>query len=92
VDAAQLDLPAYRDLSEKGADRCGLTSLAGRTVGASFVGMAAATLVIGELIRLADGAHGYDLIDCHLRSVGHKTVIQATTLPILNPGTTALFR
>jgi len=87
-DAVQLDLPAYRNLAEKGVDKCGLTSLAGRTVGAPFVGLIAASLVIGELIRLANGAHGYDLIDGHLRSLDHKTVVETRAIPIFNPGTT----
>ena len=34
----RIDLPAYKKLAAAGLDRCGLTQLAGRTVGASFVG------------------------------------------------------
>ncbi|MDN5870351.1 MAG: hypothetical protein L0H73_06485 [Nitrococcus sp.] len=38
--AIRIDLPAYKSLAASGADRCGLTQLAGRTVGAPFVGAA----------------------------------------------------
>jgi hypothetical protein len=92
VEAPKLDLPAYRDLATKGVNQCGLTSLAGRTVGAPFVGVVAATLVISELLRLANGAHGYDLVDCHLRAIDHRTAIKAAALPSLNPGTTDILK
>jgi hypothetical protein len=61
-------------------------------VGAPFVGVTAATLVIAELIRLANGAHAYDFIDGHLRAFHHRTVSAAPELPAFNPGTTALRR
>jgi hypothetical protein len=89
ADNPTLELPAYRALAAKGLDRCGLTSLAGRTVGAPFAGAVAATLVVGELIRLANGAHGYDFIDGHLRSLDNRTVATAKVLRPFNPGTTA---
>ena len=34
----RIDLPAYQAMEATGADRCGLTQIAGRTVGAPFVG------------------------------------------------------
>lgn len=87
-DGVTIDLPAYKALAAAGLDRCGLTQLAGLTVGAPFVGAIAASLVIGDMLRLIAGAHVYDLIDAHLRSLGHRTVIQAApTLPF-NPGST----
>ena len=54
-DEATIDLPAYRALAAAGVDRCGLTRLAGVTVGAPFVGVIAASLVIGDLLRLTAG-------------------------------------
>jgi hypothetical protein len=87
-DTPKLDLPAYQALAAKGADRCGLTSLAGRTVGAPFVGAVAASLVIAELIRLANGAHTYDFFDGHLRALDRRTVAPSAGLPLFNPGTT----
>lgn len=85
---ASLNLPAYESLAANGADRCGLTQLAGRTVGAPFVGTAAASLVIGEVLRLMHGAHSYELIDGHLRSLKHRTVVSATQSFPFNPGIT----
>lgn len=87
--SVRTDLPAYQALAAAGIDRCGLTQLAGRTVGAPFVGAVAACLVIAELLRLANGAHAYDLIDGHLRDLSHSTVAPGGELPPFNPGTTA---
>lgn len=85
----RIDLPAYKKLATSGLDRCGLTQLAGRTVGAPFVGAVAAAIVIGEVLRLANGGHGYDLVDGHLRDLTYRTVIEAQERPPFNPGTTA---
>lgn len=85
----RIDLPAYQALAAEGVDRCGLTQLAGRTVGAPFVGAIAATIVISELLRLVNGAHGYDLVDGHLRNLDHRTVVAAQELPPVNLGSTA---
>ncbi|HVU19483.1 MAG TPA: hypothetical protein VHE09_02055 [Rhizomicrobium sp.] len=90
AEGPKLDLPAYQALAANGADRCGLTSLAGRTVGAPFVGAIAATLVIAELVRLANGAHTYDFMDGHLRALDKRTVALAAQPTLVNPGTTRL--
>lgn len=84
----RIDLPAYQSLEATGADRCGLTELAGRTVGAPFVGAVAAATVIGELLRMVNGAHGYELIDGHLKNLDHRTVVGAPQEPPFNPGST----
>lgn len=84
----RLDLPAYQSLAATGADRCGLTQLAGRTVGAPFVGAIAGAAVVAELLRMVNGAHGYDLLDGHLKDFGHRTVVLAQELPPFNPGST----
>jgi hypothetical protein len=84
------DLPAYLALAAAGADRCGLTQLAGRTVGAPFVGAVAAATVIGELLRLANGGHAYDLFDCHLSNLDHRTTVSAVVETPFNPGTTLM--
>ncbi len=83
-----LDLPAYKSLAASGADRCGLTRLAGRTVGAPFVGAIAGAAVVAELLRLVNGGRGYDLIDAHLKDLSHRTVVPAENLPPFNPGST----
>lgn len=90
-DSAQIvsvDLPAYKALAATGVDQCGLTQLAGRTVGAPFVGAIAGAAVIAELLRMVNGAHGYDFLDGHLKDLGYRTVVQAQELPPFNPGST----
>lgn len=84
------DRPAYEKLAASGLDQCGVTQLAGRTVGAPFVGAVAAAFVITEALRVANGAHGYDLIDGHLREVKHLTVVEAVDRSPVNPGSTAI--
>ena len=49
VSESLISQPAYDSLAAEGMDKCGLTMLAGRAVGASFVGAFTAALVIGEL-------------------------------------------
>ncbi|MCB1469665.1 MAG: hypothetical protein KDK08_21530 [Rhizobiaceae bacterium] len=87
-DERRIDLPAYEKLSAAGLDRCGLTRLAGRTVGAPFVGAIAGAVVIAEALRAANGAHAYDLIDGHLRDLTHRTVVPAINPAPFNPGAT----
>ena len=79
------DRPAYEKLAAGGLEQCGLTQLASRTVGAPFVGAIAAAIVIGEVLRVVNGAHGYSLIDGHLREVKHLTVVEAVDGPPVNP-------
>ena len=86
------DLPAYRALEASGADQCGLTQLAGRTVGAPFVGAVAATAVIGELLRMVNGGHSYELMDGHLRNLDHRTIVPAREGKPFNPGSTGAKR
>lgn len=84
-----IDLPAYKRLAADGLDDCGLTQLAGRTVGAPFVGATAAAIVVGEALRMVNGAHGYSLVDGHLRDLAHLSAIRAQEQQFINPGTTA---
>ena len=88
--AIRTDLPAYEKLATSGLDQCGLTQLAGRTVGAPFVGAVAAAVVIGETLRLVNGAHGYDLVDGHLRDLKHLAVVNAVDGSPVNPGFAAV--
>ena len=85
----RIDLPAYKKLAAAGLDHCGLTQLAGRTVGAPFVGAIAAAVVVAETLRMVNGAHGYDLVDGHLRDLKHLTIVPAQNRPPINPGATA---
>ena len=83
-----LGLPAYRALADAGADECGLTTLAGRTVGASFVGTVTATLVIAEVLRMMLEAHSYEVIDGSLRSLEHRQALAREPHAPFNPGAT----
>lgn len=83
-----LDRPAYRALEAGGADRCGLVQLAGRTVGAPFVGAIAGALTIAELVRLANGAPMTAVADLHLRSLEHRSVVCQPDAFGCNPGIT----
>src|SRR6266566_3927284 len=67
---------AYQILATEGLDQCGLTMLAGRSVGASFVGATTAAIVIAELLRLVMGAHRYEVIDGTLRSLKCRQAVQ----------------
>jgi len=80
--------PAYRSLVADGAlDRCGVTLLAGKAVGAPFVGAVAATLVVSQVLRLLHGAPLDELVDLDLLSVEHRLVVaQPRDFSSLNPG------
>lgn len=81
--------PAYKALSKTGLDECGIASLAGRSVGACFVGMVTSTIMVAELLRMVHGAHAYAIIDGSLRSLNNRTVIlNELWSNILNPGIT----
>jgi hypothetical protein len=56
------DLPAYQAMKKAGADACGLTQLASRTVGVPFVGLTAGVIVIAELLRRLHGGMAFELI------------------------------
>jgi hypothetical protein len=82
------DRPAYARMLELGElDRCGVTLLAGKAVGAPFVGAAAATLVIAELLRLLHGGPVHELIDLDLKFPEYRsTVLTQHDFSALNPG------
>ncbi len=82
------DRPAYAKLMSEGVlDRCGMTLLAGKAVGAPFVGSIAATLALAEVLRLLHGGPVHQLIDVDLLSLDQR---QATPHPFdfgsFNPG------
>ena len=55
-------------------DRCGMTLLAGKAVGAPFVGSVAACLALSEVLRLLHGGQLHGLIDLDLLSPEQRTV------------------
>ena len=80
--------PAYGDMLNAGAlDRCGVTLLAGKAVGAPFVGMVAACLALSEVLRLLNGGDLHELIDLDLGAIEHRSVVrQSRDFSWLNPG------
>ncbi|MCA1373575.1 MULTISPECIES: hypothetical protein [unclassified Bradyrhizobium] len=86
----EISQPAYRQLLVERGDPCGTVRLAGRSIGAPFVGAVAAALVIAEFLRLAMGLHRHEVISCHLRDLGARTVISGPAWPPCNPGSVQL--
>lgn len=82
------DQPAYKGMITTGAlDRCGVTLLAGKAVGAPFVGAAAATLAVSEVLRLLHGGAVHELIDVDLKAPEYRsTVLTQQDFSTLNPG------
>jgi len=78
--------PAYTALLQHSQDRCGTVRLAGRSIGAPFVGAAAAAYVIAELARLTMGAERNEVLSCHLRDLSGRSVIQGEPWAAFNPG------
>ena len=85
-----LQLPAYRALAARGFDRCGLTQLAGRSVGASFVGAVTSSLAIAQLLRITMGETLYEVIDGDLRTGRLQVIPNKMSLSPFNPGFTSV--
>ena len=84
------DRPAYQEMLKSGElDRCGVTLLAGKAVGAPFVGTVAATLALSQVLRLLHGKNPYQMIDLDLLSVDHRLAVpNPKSFVSLNPGYT----
>jgi hypothetical protein len=82
------DRAAYQRMLKEGElDACGVTLLAGKAVGAPFVGAVAACLAVAEVLRLLHGGPLHHLIDLDLQSPEHRTVAsRPQTFEALNPG------
>jgi hypothetical protein len=82
------DQPAYAKLLSDGVlDRCGMTLLSGKAVGAPFVGSIAGTLAVAEVLRLLHGGPAHQLIDVDLLSLDQRqTVRHSSDFSALNPG------
>ena len=82
--------PAYRRLVEEGVlDSCGMTLLAGKAVGAPFVGATAATLALSEILRLLHGGGVHEMIDLDLLSLDQLVASRhPRDFRHLNPGFT----
>jgi hypothetical protein len=69
-DATLLDQPAYRKLERSLGDPCGAIMVAGRAVGAAFVGAFASAVAVSELVRYyADDAARFEVLNLSLRDL-----------------------
>jgi hypothetical protein len=79
----RLDQVAYHELVQRreeegqstGEAECGVLEIAGRTVGAAFVGAVAGTLVIAEALRMLCQGPRYQVIDLSLRSPQYRAAV-----------------
>lgn len=62
-------MPAYQAMKEKGVEGCGLTQIASRTIGVPFVGLTAAILAIGELLRRMHGGGAMEVVSGSLMAL-----------------------
>lgn len=83
-----IEQPAYQRLHDEGLDRCGLVELAGRSVGASFVGAVASSIVIAQVLRLLRGENPDEMITGDLRTstLLSRVIPNTTRVPVFNPG------
>lgn len=71
--AAGALLPAYEDLRDRGAlDQCGLTRLADVAVGASFVGMVAAAVLIAQVTRMIVDGRRLTVLNVDVAAPQHR--------------------
>jgi len=82
------DRSAYQKmLSDGDLDQCGITVLAGKAVGAPFVGAVAACLVISEVLRLLHDGPVHQVVDVDLQSIEHRSAVKhSDSFRNLNPG------
>lgn len=80
--------PAYSRLCDDGVlDRCGMTLLAGKAVGAPFVGAVAASLALSEILRLLHGSGVHQVIDIDLLALEQRvTSPNPRDYSTFNPG------
>ena len=83
------DNPAYHALAHDGLDECGIITLAGRTIGASFVGAVTAAVVVSELMRMTMGGTRYEVVDGSLRSLELRQAVIGADQSPFNPGMTS---
>lgn len=87
--AEQVEMrPAYQSLLHDATlDRCGVTLLAGKAVGAPFVGSVAACLALSEVLRHLHGGPLHELLDLDLQALAQRSVVvHPSNFTHLNPG------
>lgn len=76
--------PAYVELRDKGdLDECGLTRLADVAVGAPFVGVTAAAILLAQAVRVVAGAPRVTVANIDLRSVAHRSAVTGGDLDLI---------
>ena len=80
--------PVYEQLLNQGMDGCGLVELAGKSVGASFVGAITSALVIAQVLRFVQGSDVDEVINGDLRAskIFNTVIKNPKTPPLFNPG------
>jgi hypothetical protein len=90
-----LDVPAYaaevtRRVAEgvgRGDAECGVLEIAGRTVGAAFVGAATSCLVLAEELRALAGGPRFEVVSLSLKDpLAARAVMNETSAQTQNPG------
>ena len=83
---------AYQKMLTDGdLDQCGVTLLAGKAVGAPFVGAVAACLVISEVLRLLHAGPIHQVLDIDLQSIEQRSAVtHRDSFRNLNPGFVAV--
>jgi hypothetical protein len=79
---------AYQKMLTDGdLDRCGVTLLAGKAVGAPFVGAVAACIVLSEVLRLLHGGPLHQVVEFDLKSIEQRSaVLRPDGFGDFNPG------
>jgi len=74
-DETLMDLPAYQALERRLGDRCGAIMVAGRAIGAAFVGAFASSTAVAELLRYyADDKRRHTVLDLSLRDLSRARI------------------
>jgi len=87
-EGAQIDKQPYQKFLKDGVlDQCGVTLLAGKAVGAPFVGAVAASLALSEVLRFLHGGIVHQVIDIDLMDINYRLAVRnKNKFQHLNPG------
>ncbi|MHB1926166.1 MAG: ThiF family adenylyltransferase [Leptospirillum sp.] len=78
---------AYDDMRARGIDQCGVTMLAGKSVGAPFVGVTAAAFSLAEILRILHEGPIFTVHDIDLKSPHARISIKRSgDFAFFNPG------
>lgn len=74
-----LQMPSYKELASHGLDQCGMALLAGKAVGAPFVGMFAASMLVADLLRSLHGGSKFQVHDIEMNNIMARHCVASTT-------------